>query len=41
MKATTLDDQEWHLAIEMPTSKMAHAKRERVNTPAKQFQGKD
>jgi hypothetical protein len=31
----TLDDQEWDLALEMPTSRMAHAERERENTPAK------
>jgi multidrug resistance efflux pump len=36
----TLDDQEWHLALEMPTSRMAHAERERESTPAKQHQGK-
>jgi hypothetical protein len=29
MEAGTLDDQEWHLALEMPTSRMAHAERER------------
>jgi hypothetical protein len=36
----TLDDQEQHLALEMPASEMAHARRERENTPAKQQQGK-
>jgi hypothetical protein len=40
VKAETLDDQERHLALELPTSKMAHADRERENTPAKQHQGK-
>jgi hypothetical protein len=34
-ESKTLDDQEWHLAIEMPTSEMAHAGRERENTHAK------
>jgi hypothetical protein len=33
-------DQEQHLALEMPTSKMAHTEGERENTPAKQHQGK-
>jgi hypothetical protein len=28
-------NQEWHLALEMPTSRTAHAKRERESTPAK------
>jgi hypothetical protein len=36
----TLDDQEWHVALEMPTSRMAHAERERESTPTKQHQGK-
>jgi hypothetical protein len=36
----TLDDREWHLALEMLTSRMAHADMERENTPAKQYQGK-
>jgi hypothetical protein len=38
MEAGTIDDQEWHLALEMPTSRTAHVERE--NTPAKQHQGK-
>jgi hypothetical protein len=29
-----LIDREWHLALEMPMSRMAHADRERENTPA-------
>jgi hypothetical protein len=29
VEAGTLDDPEWHLALEMPTSRMAHAARER------------
>jgi hypothetical protein len=29
MGAGTLDDQKWYLALEMPTSRTAHAKRER------------
>jgi hypothetical protein len=33
-------DQEWHLALEMPTSETAHTGRERENTPTKQHQGK-
>jgi hypothetical protein len=36
----TLDDWEVHLTLEMLTSRMAHADRERENTPAKQHQGK-
>jgi hypothetical protein len=32
----TLADGEWDLALEMPTSRMAHTDRERENTPAKQ-----
>jgi hypothetical protein len=36
----SLIDQELHLALEMSTSEMAHAERERENTPAKQHQGK-
>jgi hypothetical protein len=28
-KVKTLDDQEWHLALEMPTSRMMHPERER------------
>jgi hypothetical protein len=40
MEAGTLDDQERHLALEMPTSRMAHIEMERVSTPEKQYQGK-
>jgi hypothetical protein len=29
VEAKTLDDREWHLALEMPTSRMAHTDRER------------
>jgi hypothetical protein len=36
----TLVDQELHLALEMPTSRMAQDKREIESTPAKQHQGK-
>jgi hypothetical protein len=36
----TLDDQERHLALEIPTSEMDYARRERENTPAKQHQAK-
>jgi hypothetical protein len=32
----TLDDREWHLALEIPTSRTAHTKRKRENTPIKQ-----
>jgi hypothetical protein len=32
----TLIDQERHLALEIPTSRMAHAEREIENTPANQ-----
>jgi hypothetical protein len=39
-KAKTLDDQEWHLAQEKPTSEMTHAGSEKDNTPAKQHRGK-
>jgi hypothetical protein len=39
-KSKTLVDQERHLTLEMPTSRMAHAKRERESTPVKQHQGK-
>jgi hypothetical protein len=39
-EARTLDDQGQHLALVIPTSKMAHAERERENTPAKQHQSK-
>jgi hypothetical protein len=34
-KARTLDDQERHIALEMLTSRMAHADRERENTHVK------
>jgi hypothetical protein len=40
VEAKTIDDRERHLALEMPTSTMAHADRERENTTAKQYQGK-
>jgi hypothetical protein len=36
----TLDDWEVHLTLEMLTSRMAHADRERENTLAEQHQGK-
>jgi hypothetical protein len=36
MEAKTLDNKKWHLALEMPTSEMAHIGRERENIPAKQ-----
>jgi hypothetical protein len=39
-EAKTLDGLEWHLALEMPTSRTAHTERERENTPAKQHQAK-
>jgi hypothetical protein len=39
VEAKTLDDQERHIALEMPTSKTAHAEREREHT-YKQHQGK-
>jgi hypothetical protein len=29
-EAVTLDDQEWHLALGIPTSRMAHVERERA-----------
>jgi hypothetical protein len=35
MEAETLDDQERHLALEMPTLRTSHAEREGENTPAK------
>jgi hypothetical protein len=42
VEAKTLYNQEQHLALEMPTSEMAHIgrERERENTPAKQHQDK-
>jgi hypothetical protein len=39
-KREHLMNQEQHLALEMPTSRMAHAERERERTPAKQHKGK-
>jgi hypothetical protein len=36
----SLDKKEQHLALEMPTSEMAHVERERENTPTKQHQVK-
>jgi hypothetical protein len=40
VEAGTLDEQERHLALEMPTSRTAHVKRERESTPAKEYQDK-
>jgi hypothetical protein len=40
MKVGTLDDQEWHLTLEIPTYRMTHAKRERESTYGKQHQDK-
>jgi hypothetical protein len=40
VEAGTLDEQELHLALEMPTSRMAHAEKERESTPAKEYQDK-
>jgi hypothetical protein len=40
LEVKTLDDREWHHALETPTSRTAHAERERESTPAKQHQGK-
>jgi hypothetical protein len=40
VEARTLNDQERHLALEVPTSKMAHAEKERESTPVKQHQDK-
>jgi hypothetical protein len=39
-EAKTLDDRERHPALERPTSRTAHADREREKVPAKQHQGK-
>jgi hypothetical protein len=39
-ESETLVDRERHLTLEMSTSRMAHANRERENTPIKQQQGK-
>jgi hypothetical protein len=36
----SLNTQEWHIALEMPTSEKAHAGRERESTSVKQHQGK-
>jgi hypothetical protein len=36
----TLNGQEWHIALEMPTWRTAHAKNGGESTPAKQYQGK-
>jgi hypothetical protein len=33
--AEILDDQEWHIALEMPTSRTAHVERGRESTPVK------
>jgi hypothetical protein len=40
VEAKTLNGQEQHLVLEMPTSRMAHTERERENTPTKQHHGK-
>jgi hypothetical protein len=40
LRKQSLIHKEWHLAVEVPTSVMAHAERERENTPTKQQQGK-
>jgi hypothetical protein len=40
MEAKTLNDRERHLYLEMPTSRMDHADRERENTPTKKHQDK-
>jgi hypothetical protein len=34
-RSKKLDGQEWHLTLEISTLEMAHARRERENTPAK------
>jgi hypothetical protein len=36
----SLIDQEWHLTLEMSISEMAHAEKERENTPIKQHEDK-
>jgi ribosomal protein L11 methylase PrmA len=41
MELGTLDDQEWHHALQMLTLETSHAERERKNTPTKQHQDKD
>jgi hypothetical protein len=40
MKVKIIDDQERHLALEIPTSETAHVRRERENTHVKQHQDK-
>jgi hypothetical protein len=40
LRKRSLIEQGWHLAVEVPTSEMAHTGRERENTPVKQHQGK-
>jgi hypothetical protein len=40
VEAKTLDDREWHLALEMSTLETAHAGRAREITPIKQQQDK-
>jgi hypothetical protein len=41
VEVKTLDDREWHLGLEILTSRIAHADRERERkTPVKQHQGK-
>jgi hypothetical protein len=40
VKAETLNGQEQHLALEMPTSKIAHTERERENTPENNIKAK-
>jgi hypothetical protein len=36
LRERSLDEQEWHLSLEMPTSEMAHVERERENTHAEE-----
>jgi hypothetical protein len=40
LRKRSLSEQEQHLALEMPTSETAHAKREREKTFTKKYQGK-
>jgi hypothetical protein len=40
LRKRSLIDQEWHLALKVLASEMAHAEREGGNTPAIQQQGK-
>jgi hypothetical protein len=40
VEVKTFNDREWRLAIEMPTSEMAHAEWEREDTPAKKIKAK-